>query len=79
MGFENHLDSSLMSFLYCAPHTFHQGGDLDWPAFFGSLARLGFDGIMTACVFAGEDRADDSCRFMRAEIDKYVDAWKPQP
>jgi myo-inositol catabolism protein IolH len=125
------IDSSLVSFLYCAPHTFHQGGNLveimeyagpllthlhvadsfdhrassglryivnppgsaarihqhldigqgevDWPAFFGTLDRLGFDGIMTACVFAWEDRADQSCRFMRTEIDRYVKAWQREP
>ena len=99
-----------VTFLYCAPHTFHMGGDLagimeyagdllthlhvadsfdhrassglryivnppgstarvhqhldigqgevDWDVFFGTLERLGFDGIMTACVFAWEDRAE---------------------
>jgi len=125
------LNSPLVSFLYCAPHTFHQGGNLveiieyagpllthlhvadsfdhrassglryivnppgsaarihqhldigqgevDWPAFFGTLDRTGFDGIMTACVFAWEDRADDSCRFMRGEIDRYVKAWQREP
>jgi myo-inositol catabolism protein IolH len=122
------IDSPLVSFLYCAPHTFHQGGDLveiieyagpllthlhvadsfdhrassglryivnppgsaarvhqhldigqgevDWPAFFGILDRTGFAGVMTACVFAWEDRAEESCRFMRAEMDRYVSAWK---
>jgi len=122
------IDNPLVSFLYCAPHTFHQGGNLveimeyagpllthlhvadtfdfrassglryivnppgstarihqhldigqgevDWLAFFDTLDRLDFDGIMTACVFAWEDRADDSCRFMRAEIDRYIGAWK---
>jgi len=50
-------------------------GEVDWPAFFATLDRLGFDGIMTACVFAWEDRADDSCRFMRKEIDRYVSTW----
>jgi myo-inositol catabolism protein IolH len=124
------IDSPLVSFLYCAPHTFHQGGNLvemlehagtllthlhvadsfdhrassglryivnppgspvrihqhldigqgevDWPAFFATLDRLGFDGTMTACVFAWEDRADDSCRFMRKEIDRYVGGWTPR-
>ena len=47
------------------------------PYRFGS--RLGFgDGdrnIMTSCVFAWEDRAEDSTRFMRETIDKYVSAW----
>jgi myo-inositol catabolism protein IolH len=124
------VNSPLVSFLYCAPHTFHQGGNLveimeyagplltqvhvadsfdhrassglryiinppgsaarihqhldigqgevDWPSFFATLDRLGFDGIMTACVFAWEDRADESCLFMRKEIDRYVSAWAPR-
>jgi hypothetical protein len=33
------------------------------------------DGIMTACVFAWEDRADESCLFMRKEIDRYTSTW----
>ncbi|GAA0964757.1 sugar phosphate isomerase/epimerase [Acrocarpospora macrocephala] len=125
------INSSLVSFLYCAPHTFHQGGNMaeimeyagpllthlhvadsfdhrassglryiinppgsparihqhldigqgevDWPTFFGTLDRLGFDGIMTACVFAWEDRAADSCRFMRKEMERYVNTWAPRP
>jgi myo-inositol catabolism protein IolH len=124
------LNSPLVSFLYCAPHTFHQGGNMvqimeyagpllthlhvadsfdhrassglryiinppgsparihqhldigqgevDWPAFFGTLDRLGFDGVMTACVFAWEDRADESCRYMRTEMDSYVSEWSPR-
>lgn len=124
------INSPLVSFLYCAPHTFHQGGNLveimeyagpllthlhvadsfdhrassglryivnppgssarihqhldigqgevDWPLFFSTVDRLGFDGVMTACVFAWEDRADQSCLFMRKEIDRYVSAWAPR-
>jgi myo-inositol catabolism protein IolH len=124
------INSPLVSFLYCAPHTFHQGGNLveilehagpllthlhvadsfdhrassglryivnppgsparvhqhldigqgevDWPTFFGTLDRLGFDGIMTACVFAWEDRAAESCMFMREEMAKYTSAWASQ-
>jgi myo-inositol catabolism protein IolH len=30
---------------------------------------------MTACVFAWEDRAEDSSRFMRQRIDSYVGSW----
>ena len=41
---------------------------LDRDALFGTLAEIGFDGIMTACVFAWEDRAEQGSRFMRAEI-----------
>jgi myo-inositol catabolism protein IolH len=27
-------------------------GEVNWEEFFGTLAEVGFDGIMTACVFA---------------------------
>jgi len=30
---------------------------------------------MTACVFAWEDRADQSGTFMRAEMQRYVDKY----
>jgi myo-inositol catabolism protein IolH len=30
---------------------------------------------MTACVFAWEDKADESGRFMRSEIQLYVDRY----
>jgi myo-inositol catabolism protein IolH len=36
--------------------------------FFKTLAEVGFDGIMTACVFAWEESAVASSRFMRTEI-----------
>ena len=122
------LNSPIVSFLYCAPHTFHMGGDMagimryagpllthlhiadtfdhrassglryilnppgtparvhqhldigqgevDWDVFFGTLEALEFDGIMTACVFAWEDRAEASSRFMREEIDRRTSGWK---
>ena len=121
------IDSSLVSFLYCAPHTFWQGGDItgvmeyagdlltnlhvadsfdhrassglryiinppgstarihqhldigqgdvDWDEFFGTLGRLGFDGVMTVCVFAWEERARESSTFMLEEIRRRVSAW----
>ena len=117
-----------VSFLYCAPHTFHMGGDIkgvmnyagdllthlhvadsfdhrassglryivnppgstarvhqhldigqgevDWDVFFGTLEALEFDGIMTACVFAWEDRAEASSRFMREELARRTSGWK---
>jgi sugar phosphate isomerase/epimerase len=43
--------------------------------FFSALAEIKFDGIMTSCVFAREDRAEDSSRFMRKEIQRYVDKY----
>ncbi|MGP3961119.1 sugar phosphate isomerase/epimerase family protein [Nonomuraea sp. 3N208] len=121
------INSPLVSFLYCAPHTFHQGGNLteimeyagdllthlhvadsfdhrassglryivnppgstarvhqhlnmgqgevDWDEFFGTLGRLGFDGIMTACVFAWEDKARESNLFMLQEMTKRTASW----
>jgi myo-inositol catabolism protein IolH len=121
------IDSPNVSFLYCAPHTFHMGGDIagvmeyagellthlhvadsfdhrassglryivnppgstarihqhldigqgevDWDEFFGTLGRLGFDGIMTVCVFAWEDRARESSLFMRERIETYTKGW----
>jgi len=52
-------------------------GEIDWDVFFKTLAEVGFDGIMTSCVFAWEEKAEESSRFMREEIQKYVDKyWK---
>lgn len=52
-------------------------GEVPWDEFFSTLAEVGFDGIMTACVFAWEERADDSGKFMRSEMQRYIDKyWK---
>jgi myo-inositol catabolism protein IolH len=121
------LNSPSVSFLYCAPHTFHQGGNMveimeyagpllthlhvadsfdhrgssglryivnppgstarvhqhldigqgevDWDQFFSTLGRLGFDGIMTVCVFAWEERAEESSRFNLDEVRRYTKDW----
>jgi len=121
------IGSKNVRYLYCAPHTFHLGGDLeamlrkaapvlghvhvadtmdhrassglryivnppgstvrvhqhldigqgeiDWDVFFRTLHDIGFDGIVTSCVFAWEERAVDSSRFMREEIQKYIDRY----
>ena len=118
------INSDLVSFLYCAPHTFHQGGDLaavikeagplltqlhladsfdhtgssglryivnppgstarvhqhldigqgevDWDLFFRTLAEVGFDGIATVCVFAWEERAEDSARVNLTRVNEYL-------
>jgi len=50
-------------------------GEVNWDQFFGTLHEIRFDGIVTACVFAWEDRAVDSSRFMRKEIQRYVDKF----
>ncbi len=52
-------------------------GEVNWDVFFETLHEVKFDGILTSTVFAWEDRAVDSSRFMRQEIQKYVDRyWK---
>jgi myo-inositol catabolism protein IolH len=119
------INSPLVSFLYCAPHTFHMGndapgiieyagslltnvhvadsfdhtgssglryivnppgstvrvhqhldigqGEVDFDELFGSLAAAGFDGTVTACVFAWEERARESSTFMRDKITRLID------
>lgn len=118
------IDSELVSFLYCCPHTFHQGGNLaeiiryagplltqlhiadsfdfrassglryivnppgstarvhqhldigqgevDWDLFFQTLNEVGFDGTATVCVFAWEERAEDSARYNLSQINEYT-------
>lgn len=50
-------------------------GEVNWDEFFGTLGDLGFDGIMTVCVFAWEDRAEESCVANREEIERRIKAW----
>ena len=122
------IDSPNVSFLYCAPHTFHQGGNMaqiirsagdlltqvhvadgfdhrassglryitnppgnsvrvhqhldigqgevPWDIFFGTLEDVRFDGIMTVCVFAWEERAEASSRHNLAEIERRTAGWQ---
>lgn len=130
------IDTPSVGYVFCAPHTFHLGGDeaalireaapvlrhvhvadvfdhrassglryivnppgsparvhqhldigqgeVDWDALFGTLVEIGFDGILTACVFAWEERAVESSRFMLEEIRRRwaaaggADAGRPQ-
>lgn len=121
------IDSPMVTYLYCAPHTFHMGGDIagmlrhagplltqvhladtldhrassglryivnppgssvrvhqhldigqgevDFEALFRGLYEIRFDGILTSCVFAWEDRAEDSARFMRRRIGQYLERF----
>ncbi|WP_373833299.1 sugar phosphate isomerase/epimerase family protein, partial [Delftia acidovorans] len=47
-------------------------GEIDWDLFFGTLGAAGFDGVLSSCVFAWEERAAESSRFMRREIQRYL-------
>lgn len=47
-------------------------GEIDWDLFFSTLAGMGFDGVLSNCVFAWEDRAEQSARFMLEETKRYV-------
>jgi len=118
------IGSPRVRYLYCAPHTFHMGGDIngmirhaagalahvhiadsydhrassglryivnppgstvrvhqhleigqgevDFDTLFTALREIRFDGILTACVLAWEDRAEESSRRMRGEIARYL-------
>ena len=48
-------------------------GEVDWDACFAALRRVRFDGILTSCVFAWEERAVESSRFMLERIRHYLD------
>jgi hypothetical protein len=39
-------------------------GEVDWDALFGTLRGIEFDGVATVCVFAWEERAVESSKFM---------------
>lgn len=51
-------------------------GEVDWEAFFSTLAEIEFDGIMTSQVFAWDgERAVQSSRFMLGKMREYVDKY----
>ncbi|MCF6523743.1 sugar phosphate isomerase/epimerase [Streptomyces sp. JJ36] len=47
-------------------------GEVDFDELFGALWDNGFDGTLTSCVFAWEERARESSLFMRRKIDEYL-------
>ena len=72
----NHKASSGLRYILNPPGTparVHQHldigqGEVDWDALFGTLREMNFDGIVTACVFAWEDRAVESSKYMLERI-----------
>ena len=43
-------------------------GEVDFAACFDALRKVHFDGILTSCVFAWEERAVESSRFMFEQV-----------
>ena len=77
----NHKASSQLRYIVNPPGSSHirvhqhldiGQGEIDWDTFFATLADIGFDGVLSACVFAWEERADESGRFMRQQIQQYL-------
>jgi myo-inositol catabolism protein IolH len=74
----NHKGSSGLRYIMNPPGTsarIHQHldigqGEVDWDAFFGTLRDTGFDGVATVCVFAWEERAVESSKFMLERVTK---------
>ncbi|NBH10941.1 sugar phosphate isomerase/epimerase family protein [Amycolatopsis sp. SID8362] len=74
----NHKGSSGLRYIMNPPGTparIHQHldigqGEVDWDAFFGTLRDIGFDGVATVCVFAWEERAVESSKFMLERVTK---------
>ena len=54
-------------------------GEVDWEACFRALRRVRFDGILTSCVFAWEERAAESSRFMLERIRHFLDTTSAEP
>jgi len=50
-------------------------GEVQWDVFFRTLAEMRFNGILTNSVFAWEDRAVESSRFMRERIQCYLERF----
>jgi len=80
----NHKKSSQLRYIVNPPGStqvrVHQHldmgqGEIDWDLFFRTLGEVGFDGVLSACVFAWEERAEDSSRFMRREMQRHIDQY----
>ncbi|NBW50354.1 MAG: sugar phosphate isomerase/epimerase [Betaproteobacteria bacterium] len=78
----NHKKSSQLRYIVNPPGStqirVHQHldmgqGEIDWDIFFSTLSEVHFDGVLSSCVFAWEERAEESSRFMRSEIQRYLD------
>ncbi|NDY93750.1 sugar phosphate isomerase/epimerase family protein [Ideonella livida] len=82
----NHKKSSQLRYIVNPPGSsqvrVHQHldigqGEVDFETLFKTLGEVGFDGLISACVFAWEDRAADSSRFMRDQLQALVQRHLP--
>lgn len=48
-------------------------GEVPWDIFFGTLAEIGFDGVMTSCVLGWDDRAIEASREQRARLVEHLE------
>ncbi|PPC74999.1 protein iolH, partial [Pokkaliibacter plantistimulans] len=79
----NHKASSQLRYIVNPPGStarVHQHlnigeGEIDWDVFFRTLHECGFDGVLSSCVFAWEEQAEASGRFMRQAIQRHVDRY----
>jgi len=78
----NHKKSSQLRYIVNPPGStqirVHQHldmgqGEIDWDLFFATLAEVKFDGVLSSCVFAWEERAEESSRFMRQQIQQQIE------
>ncbi|WP_310564951.1 sugar phosphate isomerase/epimerase [Hydrogenophaga sp.] len=83
----NHKKSSQLRYIVNPPGStqirVHQHldmgqGEIDWDVFFRTLAEVKFNGVLSSCVFAWEERADESSRFMRTEMQRHLDKFSNQ-
>lgn len=51
-------------------------GEVDFEELFRALKTNGFDGTLTACVFAWEEKAKESSVLMREKIKEHLATWK---
>jgi myo-inositol catabolism protein IolH len=78
----NHKGSSGLRYILNPPGTparIHQHldigqGEVNWDEFFATLRDLKFDGIATVCVFAWEERAVESSKYMFERVTKELAA-----
>jgi myo-inositol catabolism protein IolH len=47
-------------------------GEVDWSAFFGALADVGFDGVLTSCVLGWDDKALEASRETKRKLDEHL-------